>query len=147
MSDEKIKVVIDTQIFLRAAINRRSLPAKLLFDMKDKYELVVSQAIVDEIEDVLNRPKIRKKFATLTDEVVETVTTLLSETEQVNPSEVAEVSRDPKDDKFLACAKSAQAQYIVSEDNDLLVLNPYEDIKIINALDFLNVLQPKEDAE
>ena len=147
MSEEKIKVVIDTQIFLRAAINRNSLPAKLLFDMKDKYELVVSQSIVDEIEDVLNRPKIRKKFDSLTDEVVETVTTLLSETEQVNPPEVPEVSRDPKDDKFLACAKSAKAQYVVSEDNDLLVLNPYEDIKIVNALDFLYVLQPKEDAE
>ena len=147
MSDEKIKVVIDTQLFLRAAINRRSLPAKLIFDMNDKYDLVVSQAIVDEIEDVLSRPKLRAKFTNLTDEVVQAVTELMSETETINPSEVPAVSRDPKDDKFLACAKSASAQYIVSEDKDLLVLHPYDDIQIINALDFLRVLESPVDDE
>jgi len=47
-----------------------------------------------------------------------------------------------KDNIILACAAAGQAQYIVSEDKDLLVLNPYGSIQIINALDFLKVLRP-----
>lgn len=144
VSEKSIKAVFDTQLFLRACINLRSLPAKLIFDMADKYELVVSQAIIDEIEDVLNRPKLRAKFTSLTDEIVEQVTTLLSNASQVNPSDIPAVSRDPKDDMFLACAVSAEATHIVSEDKDLLVLNPYNDIQIVDALGFLDILQSKD---
>ena len=45
---------------------------------------------------------------------------------------------------FLACAKSANADYIVSEDKDLLVLDPYENIRIISALEFLRILEKGE---
>jgi len=47
--------VIDTQLFLRAAINLRSLPAKLILEMVDRYDLIISLPIADEIKDVLNR--------------------------------------------------------------------------------------------
>lgn len=103
--------------------------------------MVVSQAIVDEIEDVLNRPKLRAKFTTLTDEIVEQVSSLLFNTSQVNPSSVPAISRDPKDDMFLACAEAAKATHIVSEDKDLLVLNPYHDIQIVDVLMFQQILQ------
>ena len=145
MSEKIIKVVFDTQLFLRASINQRSLPAKLIFDMSDKYELLISPAIIEEIIDVLNRPKLRIKFTSLTDNIVEQVTTLLSNATQVNPADIPAVSRDPKDDMFLACAILAKATHIVSEDKDLLVLNPYNAIQIMNASDFLAVLQSKHE--
>jgi uncharacterized protein len=46
--------------------------------------------------------------------------------------------RDPKDDKFLELAKSANADCIVTKDDDLLVLNPFESIPILNVTAFLN---------
>ncbi len=141
MSASKIKAVIDTQIFLRAAINRKSLPARLLFELSNKYELVTSLEISAEVKDVLNRPELREKFKTLTEAVANELVALLSAAEMVTPTEVEAISRDPKDDIFLACAKAAKAQYIVTEDKDLLVLNPYESTQIINALEFLRVLQ------
>lgn len=144
MNKKTIKAVFDTQIFLRACINRRSLPARLIFDMNNNYELAVSQAIIDEINDVLNRPKLRSKFTSLTDDVVEQALNLLSNTTQVNPSDSPAVARDPKDDMFLACAISANASHIVSEDNDLLVLNPYNNIQIVNAIDFLALLHDED---
>lgn len=144
MSKTTIRVVFDTQLFLRACINRRSLPAKLIFDMSNEYELVISQAILDEIEDVLNRPKLRAKFNSLTNEVVEEIIQLLSNSDQVNPTEVPKISRDPKDDIFLACAITANATHIVSEDKDLLVLNPYKDIQIVDVLGFMQILQDKD---
>lgn len=47
-----------------------------------------------------------------------------------------EVCCDPDDDKFLECAIDAKAMYIVSGDNDLLVIGEYENIQIITAKDF-----------
>jgi len=149
VSVSKIKVVIDTQLYLRAAANWKSLPAKIIFDLKSEYQLVASKAILAEVQNVLNRPALRAKFPSLTDSVVQNALSILSAAEIVEPSEVPAISRDPKDDMFLACARAAEAQYIVSEDKDLLILNPYEGIQIIDALTFLAVLQnavsPKTD--
>lgn len=141
MNDEPIRVVIDTQLYLRAAANLRSLPARIIFDSRHKYQLIASDAIVAEVEDVLNRPKVRAKFPQVTDEVVLIAMDILKVALMVNPDDVPAVSRDPKDDIFLACAFAANAHYIVTEDQDLLVLNPYEGISIINAADFWTILQ------
>ena len=46
--------------------------------------------------------------------------------------------RDPKDNKFLELAISADASCIITGDKDLLVLHPFRDIPILNAVDFLN---------
>jgi predicted nucleic acid-binding protein len=46
-----------------------------------------------------------------------------------------------KDDKFLATAYTAKADYLVTEDNDLLVLEEYKGIKIITAENFLEILE------
>jgi uncharacterized protein len=139
--NEKPRAVIDTQVLLRAVINRRSLPAQIAYDLIDSYILLISEATLKEIEDVLNRPKVRAKFQ-LADEVVQQLTERLSRGERVTVTEVPAVGRDSKDDIFLACAVVGKAHYIVSEDNDLLVLNPYQSIKIINVLDFLKIIRP-----
>jgi uncharacterized protein len=52
-------------------------------------------------------------------------------------NQIEMVWRDSQDDKFIACAIAAQADYIVSDDEDLLVLKKYEQIKIIFASEFL----------
>jgi predicted nucleic acid-binding protein len=54
---------------------------------------------------------------------------------------VAAVSRDPKDDVFLATAKAGHATYLVTEDNDLLVLGSYEGTRIVDAATFLRLLE------
>ena len=51
------------------------------------------------------------------------------------------VCRDPDDDEVLALALLAQAQAIVSGDNDLLVLQRFEDIAIITAAQALAQLE------
>lgn len=51
---------------------------------------------------------------------------------------IIQACRDPKDDKFLELAKSANADCIITKDDDLLVLNPFEGITILNVTVFLN---------
>ena len=51
------------------------------------------------------------------------------------------VCRDPDDDVVLACAVSARADYIVSGDKDLLVLNEFEGTPILSVAQTLELLQ------
>jgi len=140
-------IVIDTQLVLRATLNERSLPAKIFFNYGHLYILAVSPEIRAEVEDVLTRPSIRAKFTNIRDESVSRVLAVLDAGQQVAPEEVPAASRDPKDDIFLATAVVSGAQYLVSEDKDLLVLNPYQGIRILNALEFLNIIQPSPKTE
>ena len=53
-------------------------------------------------------------------------------------SETINACRDPKDNKFLELAIAANAACIITGDDDLLILNPFRTIPILNASDFLN---------
>jgi len=139
-------VVIDTQIFLRAVINQRSLPAKIVYDYEDDYILIVSEATLAEIEDIISRPKVRKKFEFPENQISELLIRL-ARGERTIVHDIPAISRDSKDDMILACALSGNAHYIVSEDQDLLVLNTYKEIKIIDALDFLRVLESRTQSQ
>ena len=80
---EKPRVVIDTQVFLQAAINRKSLPTKVVFDASDYYDLITVPPIIAEIRDVLHRPKLCQKFTQLTDEIANSIFRLLHEAENI----------------------------------------------------------------
>jgi uncharacterized protein len=133
-------VVIDTQLLLRATLNAKSLPARMLFEMRDAYLLAVSPDVRAEVQDVLTRPKIRTKFPQITDEAVAKTLAVLDAGLKFTPEHIAAVVRDPKDDKFIALAVESKASFLVSEDNDLLVLDPYQGLRILNALDFIQAL-------
>lgn len=157
MSAKEIKVVFDTQVFLRALINPNSICGKLVFNMQPDYTLYTTEKINAEILEVLGRTSIRSKFPQITDEQVKLVEIVLglSHLLEIKSEDIKPISRDPKDDIFLACAKAANADYLVSEDKVLLVLEEYAGVKIITALSFLAILeargtvqsQPQDDTE
>jgi putative PIN family toxin of toxin-antitoxin system len=53
---------------------------------------------------------------------------------------VENICRDADDDKYIDCAIESQSAYIVSGDNDLLVLKEYADIKIVTAKEYLEIV-------
>jgi putative PIN family toxin of toxin-antitoxin system len=55
---------------------------------------------------------------------------LLSQAELVELSDISQISRDPKDDKFLTTAVAGEAAYVVSADKDLLDLGEHQGIKM-----------------
>jgi predicted nucleic acid-binding protein len=54
----------------------------------------------------------------------------------VRPDVTIRMSRDPTDDKFLECAVSGHADYVVSADADLLSLREVRGIPIIDVPTF-----------
>ena len=61
---------------------------------------------------------------------------LIKAIEIIEPVTHVEICRDPDDNKFLECAKDSHALYIVSGDNDLLIIEKFENIQIVTAKDF-----------
>jgi putative PIN family toxin of toxin-antitoxin system len=97
-------------------------PARLIFAHADDYRLILSAPIVREILEVLNRAEITRKIRFVAGMDTRRVLDLLSQAELVGLSDIPQVSRDPKDDKFLATTVAGEADYAVSAAKDLLDL-------------------------
>ena len=133
-------VVIDTVVFVRSLLNPHSAPGRVIFAHTDEYRLILSAPIVREILEVLQRPEITSKIQFVAGMDTRRVLDLLSQAEIVELSSIPQVSRDPKDDKFLATAVAGEADYVISEDRDLLDLGEYQGIKIVDVATFLKIL-------
>lgn len=136
-----LKIVIDTVVFVRSLINPHSQCGKIVFFHSQAYQLFISEAIVTEILEVLRRPELTVKFHTLENMDFSEIIDLLGQAQAVKIPEILYISRDPKDNKFLATAVASGADYIVSEDEDLLDLKEYRGVKIIKAGTFLQILE------
>lgn len=106
-----------------------------------RYTLLLSRATLDELVEVLHRPRLRTKYG-LSDSTLRAVLRLVVlRSELVQPKERVAVCRDPHDDKFLEVALAGQADVIVSGDEDLLTLSPYAGIPIVSPSQFLAMLE------
>ncbi|MBK9091584.1 MAG: putative toxin-antitoxin system toxin component, PIN family [Anaerolineae bacterium] len=108
------------------------------------YTLLQSRATLDEIVEVLHRPRLRTKYQ-LSDGVLRaTIRLIVARSELVHPDVQIAACRDPKDDKFLEVAVTGQADVIVSGDEDLLTLTPFANIPIVSPARFLALLDRAE---
>ena len=62
----------------------------------------------------------------------------------VEPETAIAACRDPKDNRYLELALAAGATAIVSGDEDLLVLDPWRDIRVLRPAQFLEEFRPAE---
>ena len=141
-----IKAIFDTNVSLRALINPNSRCGRLLDEFVDDYELILSPAIIREVLEVLHRPRLRARLPQITQLDIARIITLFEKARVVEPHDVPSVSRDPADDKFLACAKVAEAEYLVTEDKDLLVLEAYDGTRICQPVEFIELLPNPQSA-
>jgi putative PIN family toxin of toxin-antitoxin system len=118
-------VVLDCLVVVQALANGKG-PACACYELVRSGRLVlsVSPEVMDEVGDVLSRPKIRRKLPALTDEAVEAfLRDILGRAVMI--AEVPEIFRlehDPKDERYLNPALVSQAAYLVTWDRDLLDL-------------------------
>jgi uncharacterized protein len=136
-----MKVVIDTVVLVRSLIGPYSWWGQLVFDYPERYELVVSPPIVAEYLEVVHRPSLLHKFHAVATRDLGTILNFVANATIVQPTSTPAICRDPGDDKFLAAAKTAGAQFVVTEDLDLLDLGSYEGVQIVRAEAFLLVLE------
>ncbi len=114
-----------------------SLPNKALKRAYRSGEIAVSEDTLEELSEVLYRRKFDKYF--VGDERLGFISRLEKNSSLFLPEINFTICRDPKDNKFLELAIAAKAYSIITGDDDLLVLNPFRGIPIVNASDFLNM--------
>jgi putative PIN family toxin of toxin-antitoxin system len=134
-----LKVVVDTNQFVSALINKKGQPARLLDLWRQQHFILVTcPEIIAEIKEVLEYPRIRKKYK-LNKTDIQSLLHLIEHEAVVLPSSptVHIIKEDIDDNKFLACALAAKAEYIVTGDQHLLSLGRYESISIVTVKDFL----------
>ena len=99
-------------------------------------DLYITEGIIDELYDVMSRPKFHLKKA----EVDFYMNRINGTANKVYPKKDISISRDKDDNEYIECAVECNADYIISGDSDLLELKKYSNIKIVTARDYLNIV-------
>ena len=139
-----LRVVLDTNLLVSYLLTQGHTIGRIIeYWHQRRIEILMSPAIVDELKDVLARGRLRK-LMTLDPQTL----MLMVELDAIHTAGEVSASgacRDPKDDKFLACAVEGRADFIVTGDADLLELRSYQGIPIIRAFEFVGIVEAQDD--
>ena len=130
----KEKIIIDTNLYI-SALGWEGKPKKILDKViAGEYELILPIKQLGEIKRVLDYPKFgfteeqKERFLLLLHKIATIVKT---------ESKLDAIIRDPKDKIILEAANEMKIDYIITGDEDLLVLKEFKGAKIIKPEKFL----------
>jgi len=130
------RIVLDSNVIVSAILKPNSISADALDIAIEYFDIVASKESLDELLDVLKRPKFDKYLSY--DSRMEDLRDYISITKKIPVTLEVFDCKDPKDNKFLALAREANALLIVSGDKqDILSMNPYFSIHIIGVREFI----------
>jgi len=132
-----MKVVIDTNIWISYLLGGLLTELDEWIPSK-RIEIVTSNKMLKEFSEVINRPKFKEVFTSK--RVKELLALLDNYAIVVSPTQRLNVCRDAKDNFLLEVALEGKVDYLVTGDEDLLVLNPFHNIHIIQPKDFKEIL-------
>ena len=130
-----LRVVVDTNIVVSAALKPVSVPADALFVALTSADLYISNEIFAEYDEALNRPKFGLPQSTIR-EILETIS---HNARIVKPHMRLSVADDPDDDKFLECALVCEADYLITG-NLPDFPERFENTQIVSPREFLSVV-------
>ena len=129
------RVVVDTNVFLSGLLRESSTPGQVAARARRNAIVLVSQATMQELADVLAETKF-DRYLTV-EQRLQFIRLIASIAEHVPIIHLVRECRDPKDDKFLEVALNGRADVIITGDDDLLQMNPWRGIEILSPSDYL----------
>ena len=133
-----IRAILDTNLWISYLISKRLSEIDQLFE-RDDLRLLFSEELLDEFIEVAGRPKFRSYFP---EEDVEQLLSLFDVFgEIIDVTSKIDLCRDAKDNFLLALAKDGFADFLVTGDEDLLVIRQFETTKIISYSAFKETLR------
>lgn len=138
-----MRVVLDANVFVSAILSPQGAPAQILGAWRDeRFDLLISGAILDEIGRVLNYPRIVRRHQWPPSRICTFLTDLASIAISTPGDLHLEVITEcPADNRYLECTIEGTADYIVSGNRHLLSVDVYEGIPILTPRTFLTVLE------
>jgi putative PIN family toxin of toxin-antitoxin system len=141
MAGEKIRIILDTNWYISATINKKS--RRLLFQLLRNQNIVIlfSDEIIKEYQRVITRNKFKnivnpRHVSRFMNMVISKITNVKIESNLTG-------SRDLADNFLLSLSHDADADYLVTGDKDLLVLEKTGSTKIVLMGDFLPIISSK----
>ena len=148
---DMLKAVFDANVLVSAFLSREkpggATNQLLRFAVSEAIDLYLSVEIIDEAAGILlERPRLRRRYQYSPDQVGQYRSDLLTLAAIIDdPTPMpGSVPRDPDDDKIIACAAAAGAEYLVTRDLDLLSLGRFETITMISPEDFLPLVRASQ---
>ena len=135
MDDRGKRFVFDTNVIVSALLIKKSVARDSLDKARGLGDILLSVDVIEELYDVLNRPAFDRYIDE--EDRIRFLNLLVKESILVDITEKIKECRDPKDDKFLELAVNGKADFIISGDDDLKVLNPFREIEIVSPRDFI----------
>ncbi|NDV57426.1 putative toxin-antitoxin system toxin component, PIN family [Bacteroides sp. 519] len=132
-----MKIIVDTNLWISFLIGKKlSIMRQLLSDKK--LTIYICDTLINEFKDVSSRDKI-KKYVSEKD-VADTLQLMESFCKQIDIRKKASSPiRDIKDLYLLSLADTIPADYIITGDKDLLVLQEHNQTKILTYQEFLEI--------
>ena len=125
---ERIRIIVDTNLFISFLIGKRLAVLKQLL-INSIVQLIFSEQNISELQIVTGRPKFKKYFNE--SDVADLIDLLYTIGKVIKVTKEPEICRDPKDNFLLALSDIGKADYLITGDADLLSIRKYKDTKII----------------
>jgi uncharacterized protein len=138
-----MRVVLDANVFVSALLSPTGAPAQILSCWEEqRFELIVSPTILEELERVLRYTKLQARYH-LPEESIQLLLRLLhAQATMVSPTtSLHVVIQDPADNRYLECAIAGNAHFIVSGDRHLVQLGECQGIQILAPAGFMALLK------
>jgi len=141
MAVTKIRVILDTNWYVSATINKRS--RRLLYQLLTDNNIVIlfSDEILKEYRRVISRDKFKNIVSA--QQVFRFMNLAISKIKNIEIKSDLTGSRDLNDNFLLSLSHDADADYLVTGDKDLLVLEETGSTKIMLMGDFLKITSHK----
>ena len=135
--NEPVKLVIDTNLWVSFVIsNRQNILDSLLYS--SKIRILFSIELIEEIRTTIEKPKLQKYFTH--NALEEMLTALDAFIDLIEVKSIVSVCRDVKDNFLLALCEDGKADYLVTGDKDLLVLEKHGTTKMITIVNFISII-------
>jgi putative PIN family toxin of toxin-antitoxin system len=136
-----LRVVLDTNVIVSGIISPHG-PSRQILEAwhQQRFELLVSEALVLEISRVLRYPRLQKIYRLSEADIEVVLASLLNDAYLLEDLYEVQRSRDPDDNILLACALEGKAAYVVSGDSDLLEIKYYHGTQIVSPRQLLDIL-------
>lgn len=128
------KIILDTNLWISFLISKKFNQIDNLIETK-KITLVFSDELIEEFIEVACRPKFKKYFSKVDIEKILENFDQFGELNEVESD--IQICRDEKDNFLLNLAVDSKANYLITGDNDLLILEKIEDTRIMTFKDFI----------
>lgn len=134
-----MRFLLDTNVLVSALIWSGKPYTLLKLGSASPHQIYSSPALLDELRNTLAYPRLQvhiRKRGLSANELYDQIALIVHT--QESPALAAPVCKDPDDDAVLACAKAARVDWIVSGDQDLLVLQKFDGIPIVTTAQALD---------